>query len=199
MSARITLVSLSARMDAYEAAQHEINRTNTELLGKLVAQVGAFATPASVVTAITEAPSAKAPAKARKGKGAKATACKSFAAGEALAATGVHPDAITVPAGKLGREGTQTLTQARAKRAEAEASRVAYLADRKAGITPERKAQRAQVAADTAVIKGDAPKAAKATANPYFAMSRSALDADGSKGAKAEIARREAKRASKTA
>lgn len=44
---------------------------------------------------------------------------------------------------------------------------------------------------------GKARTAGKASANPYFSMSKADLLADGSKGAKAELARRKAKRASK--
>jgi hypothetical protein len=94
-----------------------------EAIGQIVALLSANTTPATVVTAITEAPTA------RTRKGAKHTV-KSFAAGEALAATGVSPSSILVPKGKFGREGTQTLAQAQAKRAEADAAREAYLAER---------------------------------------------------------------------
>lgn len=177
---RVTVAALAQIV----AQQGAIMAQQGEQIGQILALLTAPATTATVVTAITDAPSAKAGKAPKAGKGGKATACKSFADGEALAATGVNADKITVPAGKFGRDGVQTLTQARAKRTEQEAKRAEYLAEREQGNTGERKAATAT-----------APKAA--TANPYFAMSKDALIADGSAGAQAELNRRAAKRAAK--
>lgn len=172
---RITVAQVNARVDALVEAQG----TTNELLAKLVAQVSAYATPAPVVE-ITQAKSAKKTA--RKSAPAKATV-------------------------KATAKEVVTLEVAQARVGAGENAWKIFVASNTTGQPiPFGKVQRAV----NAQARKDAPKAAKSAptkavkalgtpASVYFTMSRKALEADGSKGAQAELARRDAKKAAKSA
>lgn len=185
MSARITVAQLLGRIDAQDArigALVEAQTVQTELLGKLVAQMSAYATPAPVV-AITEAKSAKT--RTRKSTPAKKAAPKKAAPtvvtteqAQALVDAGENPWKVYVASNTTGQPIPFGKVQ-RAIRAQERAN------------TP--KTERPTVKPTKAV------KALGTNASVYFAMSKSQLVADGSKGAQAELERRAAKKAAKSA
>lgn len=197
MTARITVAQLAATTDErfarLEAALADIAK------GVTVLATAAYATPAPVI-AITEAPSydaervfaepshagkttrtRKAPAKATARKATTKATTKTVVTTEqaqALVAAGGDQWKIFVASNTTG-EPIPYGKVARALKAQARKD--------------------APVAAKPAVKPTKATKALGTSASVYFAMSKSALVADGSKGAQAELDRRAAKKATKSA
>lgn len=188
MTARITVAQLAATTDErfarLEAALADIAK------GVTVLATAAYATPAPVI-AITEAPSYDAervfaePSHAGKTTRTRKSPAKATTKtvvtteqAQALVAAGGDQWKIFVASNTTG-EPIPYGKVARALKAQARKD--------------------APVAAKPAVKPTKATKALGTSASVYFAMSKSALVADGSKGAQAELDRRAAKKATKSA
>lgn len=163
---RITVAQVAAQV----AAQGQAITTQGEAITQIASAVtaltqaltnGQFASPAAVVSEITDAPSVRPVPAGVKPVSLKTAAKKVAEGGDAWKIHVTSSEGNVVPFGVVLR----------------------------AQKAAERKANK-----DAGVVT--APKASK-PANKFFAMSGADLIADGSKGAKAEIARREAKRSAK--
>lgn len=223
---RLTLASLSARMDAQDAhvaehmaALHEDLLALTGIVTRLATNPQAYAPApvAEVVTILdTKADTHVARTQGRKGetkavKGAitsgrvteqdGALLCKSYAVAEALVGEGVLAARLLVPAGKLGQGGWQTYAEATAKRAERAGQRDAYVAERatkrESVVVIDREGTPVSVAAPKAAKDGVLAKPALTyTGAELRDLASNASSKAVRNAAKAEIARRAAKRAS---